>query len=208
MDTIERKKIVLLDVDEVICFSGFLPLVNSFLGTNYTIDECTNYYIDEEFIPKERMDEFNEFIKGKNMYENAHILPGAVEAIKRLNDYYDIYFLSSCINPFDKKNSGYLFLYKFKFLIENFPFIDPNKYIFTSSKDIIKGDVKVDDCLSNLKNNIKTKILFPSYHNKNIPCEELGKLGVVRAGYDWRLGWQELEEILMSDYHKKRIYKP
>ena len=41
------KKKILLDIDEVFCFSGYLELVNEFLNTNYTIDDFTEYYIDE-----------------------------------------------------------------------------------------------------------------------------------------------------------------
>ena len=32
------KKILLLDVDDVICFNVFLSAINEFLGTNYEID--------------------------------------------------------------------------------------------------------------------------------------------------------------------------
>ena len=96
------KKRILLDVDEVICFSGFLEAVNEFLNTSYVIDDFKDYYIDEVAVPKERFDEFNEFLKGRNMYENAHILPGAIETIEKLNEEYDIYICSSCVNPFEK----------------------------------------------------------------------------------------------------------
>ena len=41
----KKKKVLLLDVDEVIVFSGFLPLINEFLHTNYKIDDFTNLLI-------------------------------------------------------------------------------------------------------------------------------------------------------------------
>jgi 5'(3')-deoxyribonucleotidase len=200
------KKILLLDVDEVICFSGFLDLINEFLGTNYTIDDCTNYYVDEQFIPKDRMNEFNKFISTRNLYENAYILPNAIEVIKYLNEYYDIYPLSSCINPFDIQNSGLLFLNKYKFLLNYLPFIDPSKYIFTDSKSRVNGDIIIDDRLSNLRHDIKLKILFPSYHNTDISNEDLTKNNIIRAGYDWRYGWLETKEILMDYYIKNKTY--
>ena len=46
-----EKKKILLDCDKVICFSGFLEAVNDFLGTNYEIDDFTDYYIDDVIIP-------------------------------------------------------------------------------------------------------------------------------------------------------------
>ena len=59
-------KKILLDVDEVICFSGFLEAVNDFMSTNYEIDDFTDYYIDEVVIPKERFNEFNGFVNDRN----------------------------------------------------------------------------------------------------------------------------------------------
>ena len=34
-----NKKTILLDVDEVICFGGFLDAANEFLNTSYVIDD-------------------------------------------------------------------------------------------------------------------------------------------------------------------------
>ena len=75
------KKKILLDIDEVFCFSGYLELVNEFLNTNYTIDDFTEYYIDEVAIPEDRKQEFYQFISTKDQYENPVLLPGTLESI-------------------------------------------------------------------------------------------------------------------------------
>ena len=46
------KKSILLDVDEVVCFPGFLKAANDFLGTDYKIDDFSDYYLDSVAIPK------------------------------------------------------------------------------------------------------------------------------------------------------------
>ena len=199
----EKKKVLLLDIDEVFCFSGFLEAVNVFLGTSYQIDDFTDYYIDEVVIPKERFAEFNEFLKGRNQYENPIILPGAVETIKKLNEVYDIYPCSSCVNPFDIEGSGKLFQDKYNLLYKYLPFIDPSHYILTSAKHMFKADVQIDDRLSNLDETTEVKILFPSYHNKDITEEELKEKGVIRARYDWRTGWQEVGRLLLEEKEEK-----
>ena len=51
------KKKILLDIDEVFCFSGYLELVNEFLNTNYKIDDFDDYYIDEVAIPEDKKEE-------------------------------------------------------------------------------------------------------------------------------------------------------
>ena len=88
------KKDILVDVDECIVFSGFVEAVNDFMGTNYVIDDFTEYYIDYAAIPKDKMNEFNEFLNQRNLYEYAEILPNAVESIKKLNEIYNVYFLT------------------------------------------------------------------------------------------------------------------
>lgn len=193
-----RKKI-LLDVDEVICSSGFLSAVNEFLGTNYEIDDFTDYYIDRKAIPKEKIEEFKEFVNNRNLYENTYILPGANEVIKRLNEVYDIYICSACVNGLNVEGSGKIFMDKYNFLIKNFSFLNPEHFIFTNTKKLFKADIQIDDRLSNLDDEIEIKILFPSYHNKNVTDEELKQKGVLRAGYDWRNGWNEIEKILLKD---------
>lgn len=193
-----RKKI-LLDVDEVICSSGFLSAVNEFLGTNYEIDDFTDYYIDRKAIPKEKIEEFKEFVNNRNLYENTYILPGANEVIKRLNEVYDIYICSACVNGLNVEGSGKIFMDKYNFLIKNFSFLNPEHFIFTNTKNLFKADIQIDDRLSNLDDEIEIKILFPSYHNKNVTDEELNQKGVLRAGYDWRNGWNEIEKILLKD---------
>lgn len=200
----EKKKDVLLDIDEVVVFSGFVEAVNDFLGTNYVIDDFTDYYIDTAVIPEDRMDEFNEFVNNRNLYEFAPILPGAIESLSRLKNYYNIHPLTSCVNETNIKGSGRIFMDKYNFLLENLPFLDPKSFIFTSSKGLFKAYAKIDNLLSNFNDDedVEVKILFPAYHNKNITDEELKEKGVIRAGYDWRKGWEEVEKILMKKLEK------
>ena len=106
-----------------------------------------------------------------------------------------MFFLSSSIWC---KKSGYFYKYKFDFLVENFPFLNPKNFIFTNVKNIIKADIQIDDNIGNLNNDIEMRILFPSYHNKDITDEELNEKGIIRAGTDWRNGWNEVKKILLK----------
>lgn len=194
------KKSILLDVDEVICFSGYLQAVNEFLGTNYVIDDFNEYYVDNVAIPKDRFDEFNLFLKGRNMYENPVFIPGAVNAIERLSKYYDIYVCSACINPFDSDNSGQLFVDKYNFLVKYLPFLDPNNFIFTGAKHLFKADIQIDDRLCNLDNEVSVKILFPAYHNGDISEDVLKDKRVIKLGNSWHNAWDEIERYLCYEY--------
>ena len=202
------RKDILLDVDEVVCFSGFLEAVNEFLGTNYKIDDFKEYYIDEIAVPEELFEEFTRFIGSRNRYHNPELLPGAVDSIKKLNDFYNVFICSSCINPFDRPGSGKLFNDKYNFLINTLPFLRPEHFIFTDAKYLLSADIMIDDRLPNLEKNrhTTTRILFPSYHNKEISDEELKAKGIIRAGFDWRTGWHEVENILLPELNNPKIY--
>lgn len=194
------KKKILLDIDEVFCFSGYLELVNEFLNTNYKIDDFDDYYIDEVAISEDKKEEFYKFASTKDQYANPVILPGAIDAISILSKYYDIYPCSDCRNPFDLKNSGRIFKSKFDMLYRLIPedVIPVKNYIFTGAKNVCVGDIQIDDLVSNLNPNIKVKILFPSYHNKNVSEDELKAKKIIRAGYDYHTGWQNVCKILLS----------
>ena len=194
------KKKLLLDVDEVICSSGFLKAFNDFLGTDYGIDDFTEYYIDRKAIPKDRIEEFKDFVNNRNLYEDTYILPNATEVIKKLNEVYDIYICSACVNGLNVEGSGKIFMDKYNFLIKHFPFLNPEHFIFTNTKNLFKADIQIDDRLSNLDDAIEMKILFPSYHNRDINDAELKENGVLRAGYDWRDGWKEVENLLIKKF--------
>ncbi len=204
------KKKILLDIDEVVIFSGFLPLINEFLHTNYQIDDFDTYYIDEVAIPKERFAEFKTFQRTRSLYDNPVVLPGAIETLKKLSEYYDIYPCTDCIDPFDINASGKHFADKFALLLQLLPFIPPKNFIFTGTKNLFKADIQIDDRIQNLDPTIETKILFPSYHNKNITDEILAEIGALRAGYDWHTGWQTIDDLLLkqlSETPNKLTYK-
>ncbi len=111
----EKKNNLLLDIDEVFCFPGFLDAINEFLGSNYLIDDFSDYYMDEAVIPK--------------------------EVLRELNSIYNIYPCSSCINPFNIIGSGRLFTDKYNYLINSMPFIKPEHFIFTNAKHLFKANV-------------------------------------------------------------------
>ena len=90
------------------------------------------------------------------------------------------------------KDSGIYFKHKYDFLVKNFPFLNPNKFIFTSAKNIFKADIQIDDKLDNMKGDVETRIMFSAYHNKSVSDEELKQNGAVRVSC-----WKDVEKILL-----------
>lgn len=184
---------IMVDMDDVICDNTFLTLVNKFLGTDYKIDYFKSYYI-QDIIPKDRYEEWKEFFNENNVYDYAKIIDNSYEILKKLSEKYEIYIVTAYIFKDNEKYTGNNLKNKFEWLLENFQFIPPQNYIFTTNKEIINCQIKIDDRIENLQGKADKKILFTSYHNKNISEEELNKKGIIRAN-----NWQEIEKILLKD---------
>ena len=183
-------KKIMVDMDDVICDGGFLSLVNQFLGTNYQKGDIKTYYI-QDLIPKEKYPEWTEFFNTKNVYKFCQMLPDTYEVLEKLSKKYDIYIATAYIFRDNEGYSANNLKNEFEYLYENLPFISPDNYIFTTNKEIINCDIKIDDKLSNLAGKAETKLLFTAYHNTEIPQEELEKQGVLRVN-----SWKEIETLL------------
>ena len=129
----EQKKILLVDFDDTICQSVFLKKVNDFLGTDYKIKQFKEYLIDS-IVPEDRRKEFFDSFFESDPYEKLPLIDGAKDALKKLSEKYDIYVCSSCVMLNSPKSSARLFSSKYEYLIKKLPFLDPKKFIFTSSK--------------------------------------------------------------------------
>ena len=125
-------KKIFIDVDDVICDNGFMYLVNSFLGTNYTLADVKSYYVEEDLMTPEQIPAFYDYIADKNTYDHSYIFEGAYEGLKALNEKYEVYICSSCAIdiPGLKEVSGMYFKNKYDFLIKNFPFLPlPSSFV-------------------------------------------------------------------------------
>ena len=188
------KKTLLVDLDYVICYPGFLKILNDFLGTSYVEEDFTDYIIDPIIGSQEKINEFYDYYIARDGYKDAVLFPDVKEVLKKLDKYYNIHICSACVMFGAEKKSAKLFKDKFEYLIREFPFLDPENIIFTNSKNLFQADVQIDDRIQNLKGNIKTKILFDAYHNREISDEELKENNTIRVK-----SWKDIEKILLTD---------
>lgn len=185
-------KRILIDIDDTITDQdGYLYLVNKFLKTNYTINDVKGYYI-QDLVPKEKMDDYTNYFVTEDTYKYCNIYPNCKDVMKKLNDNYEVYICSSYVYRDNIMYSADALKYKFEFLIKNFPFLNPNNFMFASNKSIIDCDIKIDDKIEHLEN-AKIKLLYTAYHNKNITDEELKEKGIIRVN-----NWLDIENILLK----------
>lgn len=183
------KKRIMVDMDDVITTGGFLHLVNEYLKADYKEDDFESFYM-QDVVPDK--DEFFKWFKTYNMYDFCTLTPDVYEVLEELNKNYEI-FIGTSYMIRDLKDSSFLLPQKYEYLINKFPFLNPNNFIFLGNKSVLNCDIKIDDRIDNL-DGAKTKILFTAFHNKNISNEELKKQGIKRAD-----NWKEIENMLLNE---------
>lgn len=183
------KKRIMVDMDDVITTGGFLHLVNEYLKANYKEDDFESFYM-QDVVPDK--DEFFKWFKTYNMYDFCTLTSDVYEVLEELNKNYEI-FIGTSYMIRDLKDSSFLLPQKYEYLINKFPFLNPNNFIFLGNKSVLNCDIKIDDRIDNL-DGAKTKILFTAWHNKNISKEELNNNGIKRAD-----NWKEIENMLLNE---------
>ena len=179
-----KKGKIVVDFDDVLVEGGFLKLANKCFGENKNKEDIKSYYIEDNYenLSKEKLDEFYDILVTENIYENhSYIITKMYDAIKKLSRDYEIIIFSACAMINRKDESGICFLNKYNYIIKNFDFVDPSNIILGGNKSIICADYFIDDKLSNLIDcRAKYKMLYTSYHNKEITDTELKKHNIKR----------------------------
>lgn len=114
--------------------------------------------------------------------------------IKKLNEVYDVYIVTTYIWKEDVIDSATNLKNKYEYLHYWFPFIDTNKFIFMTDKTKINYDIGIDDRVSNLQSCNK-KLLFTEFRNKKITNEELKNKGIIRVN-NWLEVENKIKEVL------------
>jgi 5'-nucleotidase len=95
-------------------------------------------------------------------FRNAPLIPGAQEALLKLQENFDVFIVSAAM---EFPNS---LAEKYDWLAEHFPFIHWKNIVFCGDKRVINTDYLIDDHLKNLDYCQGTPILFTAGHNRGI----------------------------------------
>ena len=102
------------------------------------------------------------FLFTRGFFRTVPVMPGAQEAVKKLQDDFEVYIVSAAME-FPHSLSE-----KYEWLQEHFPFIHWNNIIFCGDKSVIATDYLVDDHLKNLDSCSGKPILFAATHNAHV----------------------------------------
>ena len=184
-----KKKTIMVDMDDVITENRFQDYLESFLGKK--IDMTKEDVIYRQDLIRGREKEFQKQYQYHSLYEDAPLIEGCYEVLKRLHEKYEIYVVTSYIWRDDVISASDNLKNKFEYLHYWLPFIDTNNFIFMTDRTKIRYDIGIDDRLSNLENCDK-KLLFTEFRNKKLTDKELKEKGVIRVN-----NWLDVKKELL-----------
>ena len=176
---------ILVDMDDTIEYllKAWVRGVNETYGYSVGYDDVTDWNVSKAF-PGLTWEQVYEVPLRPGFWNGVEPVPGAAEALKRLMDAgHDILIVTA--TPFvsvPEKIEGYLF--------RHFPFLSWDQVIITGRKQLIRGDVLIDDGVHNLEGGDYLRILMTAPHNVGYDAEANGMIRVRT--------WKEIEDILTS----------
>lgn len=174
---------ILVDMDETIelLLPAWIECVNEKYGTNVTPEEVTQWEVAAAF-PTLTREQVNAIPSLPGFWSTVKPIPGAAESLKRLIDAgHDVYIVTATqFESVPEKISGWLF--------DHFPFLTEKQVIITCRKQLIRGDVLIDDGVHNLEGGDYIKILMTAPHNRDYDAEANGMIRVS--------GWAETERVI------------
>lgn len=170
-------KKIIVDIDGVLAdiYSQFRKFELEDLGANQDLSEITGKLEEEAFVNGEM------YMAAKGFFRNAPVIEGCIEVLEKLNKVYDV-FIVSAATKFPNSMAE-----KQEWLLEHFPFITWEQLAFCGTKELIKGDIMIDDHFKNLDRFHGRTILFSQPHNMN-----RSENGHARVG-----NWEEISQLLL-----------
>ncbi len=175
--------IILVDMDDTMeqLLAAWIRGVNERYGTDTAYEEILSWDVSAAF-PGLTHDQVYAIPEEPGFWGTVDPMPGAAEALERLIAAgHEVYIVTAATHEsLSEKMTDLLFRW--------FPFISWDHVIITSRKQMIRGDVLIDDGIHNLEGGSYAKILMTAPHNVHYDAESAGMIRV--------RNWDEIEEAV------------
>lgn len=189
-----RKLTILVDCDNVLedLVAIWIDYLNKEHGTNIQPEDITEWDVTK-FFPSLSRNQVYAPLHKKSLWEEIEPLPLAVEYLKKLiDDGHKVVILTS-------SHPDTVSMKINKFLLKRFPYLSFKDVIISSQKQLVKGDILIDDAPQNLEGGSYLGILFNAPHNRSYNAEGHG---FIRAR-DWFDIYRIVSEYSSRDEKKR-----
>ncbi|MCE5012344.1 5'(3')-deoxyribonucleotidase [Staphylococcus warneri] len=175
-----RKKIA-IDMDEVLAdtLGAIIDGVNERANLGITVESLNGQKL-KHVIP-EHDGLVTEILREPGFFRHLKVMPNAQEVVEKLNEHYDVYIATAAM---DVPTS---FHDKYEWLLEHFPFLDPQHFVFCGRKNIINANYLIDDNPRQLAIFEGESIMYTAVHNMN------------HHEYKRVNGWKDVEALFLND---------
>ncbi len=185
--------VILVDMDDVLeqLVEAIVKYNNMHYGTDVRSYDVVEWNLARAFPTLSREQVYSPEYD-ESFWATVEPMPGAERVLRRLaEEGHEVYVVTASIYETLRQKMDDL-------LFRCFPFLDWDHVIVTANKQMIRGDVLIDDGPHNLTGGTYRKILFDRPHNRSF---DENSVGAVRV-YDWdgvyeqicRMNGQETEE--------------
>lgn len=179
------KSILLLDMDDTTVDQSSVWVDKVFERTGIKLDrEKWTQWDLNTILPHDIVHMiFAEINQEPGFYRQLPAKQGAIKGIRNLAKFYDIVFVSA--------SEHYGYADKYHWIEENLPFLEKINLVLTHRKDLVMGDILVDDGPHNiLQSPSEIKVIFDQPWNRHL------------TNYPRVTNWKQLTNLLMK-YSKK-----
>ena len=183
---------ILVDMDDTIeqLLQAWVQGLNEKFDRHVDYEDIMSWDVDDAY-PGLTHEQVLSVPMEPGFWKTVKPVPGAAEALQRLMDAgHEVYIVTATLlENIPEKMNDLLFKY--------FPFLSWNQVIITHEKQIIRGDVLIDDGVHNLEGGDYAKILMTAPHNRNYDAEANGMIRVQ--------DWTEIEKVI-ADMEEERFF--
>ena len=175
--------VILVDMDDTIeqLLKAWVKGVNEKYGRSVAVDEITSWDVSAAF-PGLTWEQVYAIPMQPGFWKTVEPIEGAADALRRfIAAGHEVYIVTA--TPFEtvlEKMRDLLFRY--------FPFLSWEQVIIACRKQLIRGDVLIDDGVHNLEGGQYRKILMTAPHNLAYDAEANGMIRV--------RNWKEVEQVI------------
>ena len=173
---------ILFDADDVAetLLESWVGTLNNRYGTSVSVDDVTDWDVSLAF-PTLTKEQIYGVLQEDEVWANLIPMKKKKKYLQQLHDEgHELYMVTAT----DYRTC----CVKIERILELFPFLDANHIIIAHNKQMVRGDVLIDDGPHNLVNGQYFRILFDAPHNRGFNEK---KYGMYRA-----VGWEQVYQLI------------